>query len=290
MVGVLVVAATAVGQVVAPVSGLTAGWSSLRFEGHKMGLDGSLTVLLNHGALSSSLAGASGLPEVAVDPSPDELLLERATVLPGRAFFATERITATTAAARVVTSTETGAKNHRKTWTMTPHGFLLDIREPASRSEIELGPTGWTRQGRTFTAFPPDLPPGAPVLGPAGLLYRLSSACLAKPGDSIVLHVLVQAEIEEVTISVLGNERVPLQFLIVQGGETSVYRGSLDVTRLSLRGQSLDPGAEGALKLFGLESDIEMLWDRDLGVPVGISGHVRLLGRLEMQLVSATFD
>jgi hypothetical protein len=265
-------------------------WSSLHFAGHKMGLDGSLTVQVSGGGVADPPAGTFALPATAVDPGPGEVVLESTTVLPGRSFFATERIDAGTAAARVVTSTETGARNHRKTWTLAAHGFLLHVREPANRSEIPLGPGGWTGESRMFTAYPLGLPAGDPVLGPAGLLYRVSTACMTRPGDSLVVRVLVQTAVEEVTVTVLGSERYETQFELARADRTTTVRGPIEVVRLGLRGRSLDPESEGVLRLFGLEGDIEILWDHEHGVPVEISGHVKLLGRLELQLASATVD
>jgi hypothetical protein len=249
-------------------------WKELRFAARKLGISATVDV-----RIEARPASPAGLPGVVLDST---------SRLPGRTFFAHERLDGADARARQIVDTEAGAKNHRKTYTLTARGFLFDLLEPASRAERALPPEGWTRQTRTFTVYPKALPDGAAITGPAGLLYAASAAGLVAPGDSLTAYVLVQTQVERVTLRVEGIEQVPLNFEEDSGGAINTVREQLSAVRMVARSQSLDPASASAFRIFGLEGDVEILWDPVRRIPVELTGKVTLLGHVEVRLTSVT--
>jgi len=271
----LVAAATGVragGPAFPPAAPAAVAWRELKFAGHKAGISAAIDLRLGHDPVRPA----------------DEILVESTTHLPGRTFAARERLDSVGARAREIVDTETGARHHRKTYTLGERGFLLDLVEPASLPELLLPPERWTKRSASFTAYPRALPAGATVTGPAGLLYAASAAGLSAPGDSLTIHVLVQAHVERVTVWVEGAEPFELAFDENTGGEVRAVRGQLTALRLVARSQPVDSASASAFRIFGLEGNVEILWDPGRRLPVEISGHVKLLGQVEVRLASVT--
>ncbi len=262
-------------------------WRELHFAAHKLGLSATVDVRIDTGGLASP-STPEGMPAIPGQSAASDVLIESTSHLPGRTFLTQERVEPLEAGAKVIVNTEIGAKNHTKTYSLGRRGFLLDLVEPASRAEAALPPSRWTRGSRTFTAYPRALPGGAAITGPAGLLYAVSAADLSSPGDSLEIYVLVQTQVELVTVRVEGVETVPVAFRAESGGAGSDAREKVPALRLVARSRPLDPAAASAFRLFGLEGDVEILWDSVRRIPVELSGNVKLLGHLEVRLVSAT--
>jgi hypothetical protein len=288
----------AVAQVAVPwcAAGGTAGvaakravsWTELRFAARKMGI--SASIVINLASAPGATAGETGGP-VSAAPSAaggDDLVLESTTHLPGRTFFAREVLDPASAAARRIVDTETGAKHHRKTYTLGERGFELILLEPATATQMLLPPERWTQETRTFTAYPVAVPPGDLVTGPAGLIYVASAADLRSPGDSVTTLVLVQTEVERVTVRVEGFEPSELDFQEESPAGVATVHESREVVRLVAHGLPVDPAASSVFRLFGLEGDVEILWDPARRLPVRLAGQVKMLGRVEVHLVAVT--
>ena len=249
-------------------------WKELRFAARKMGISATVDVRIEVGP-----ASPARLPGVILDST---------SHLPGRTFLAHERLDGADARARQIVDTEVGAKDHRKTYTPTARGFLFDLVEPASHAERALAPEGWTQRTRTFTVYPRALPDGAAITGPAGLLYAASAGAMAAPGDSLTAFVLVRTQVERVTLRVEGVEQVPLDFQEDSGASVTAVKATLAALRIVARSQPVDPSSGSAFRIFGLEGDVEILWDPARRIPVELTGNVRMLGRVEVRLVSVT--
>lgn len=276
----------------APPKGLDrqrVAWGELRYTARKLGILATIEVQLDDASVVLPATGVArrqgNLPVSAED---GEVLLQSTSHLPGRMFLARERVDPVLARAREIVDTETGAKNHRKTYILRERGFLLELLEPADRSEALLAPERWTRQTRSFVSYPKVLPIAAVITGPAGLLYAASVAGLNSPGDSLTMFVLVQTQVERVTVRVEGVENVATDFLESSGGVLRSVREQLSAVRLVARSQPVDPTSSSVFRMFGLEGDIEILWDPARRLPVEISGHVKVLGHVEARLASAT--
>ncbi len=257
-------------------------WRELRYTAHKMGMSATVDVRLDDSAVPRS-----DLTEGAPAPG-DGLLLESTTRLPGRVFLASERIDPAQASVRRIVDTETGAKYHRKTYTLTSHGFLLEMLEPASRAESKLAPERWTREVRSFTPYPRELAEGVPITGPIGLLYAASAASLTSPGDELTVLVLVQTHVERVTLRVEGVETVALQFEERSGSVVTEVREERTGLRLVARSRPVDPSSTSAFRIFGLGGDVELLWDPVRRLPLEIAGNVTMLGRVHVRLAAVT--
>ena len=245
-------------------------WKELRFAARKAGI--SATV---HLRLDRLLGGTT-----------EGVLLESTTHLPGRTFVARERVDAVDARARQIVDTETGAKHHRKTYTLGLRGFRLELLEPASLAEMMQPPERWTKRTDSVSLFPQALPQGSAVTGPAGLLYAVSSANLRAPGDSMTIHVLVQTHVERVTVRVENTEPADVTFEQSQGGEGVAVREQVTALRLVARSHPVEPDAASAFRIFGLEGDVEILWDAAQRLPLEISGHVKVIGEVTVRLAS----
>ncbi len=258
-------------------------WRELRYTAHKMGMSATVGVRLDEGAVPERAAAAG-----STVPAGPDLVLESTTNLPGRTFFARERIDPADARASRIVDSETGARFHRKTYTLTAHGLLLDMLQPASGPESRLAPERWTRETRSFTPYPRGLPEGAVITGPIGLLYAASAASLNSPGDALTVFVLVQTHVEQVTLRVDRIEPVALDFQETSGGVTRAVHEQLSALRLVARSRPVDPSSGSAFRIFGLGGDVELLWDPIRRLPVEITGSVKVLGPVHVRLASVT--
>jgi hypothetical protein len=275
-----------------PLVTLDAGrvvWRELRYTTHKLGISATIEVRLDETQMDAKSAGeAGGKGTVPAAQPRREILLESTSHLPGRTFLAHENVDPVRAGVREIVDTETGAKNHRKTYILRDRGFLLELLEPVDGSETLLAPERWTRRTRSFTSYPKVLPTDAVITGPAGLLYAASAARLTSPGDSMMIYVLVQAQVERVVVEVEGFESAEIELQERSGDKLRGVHEQIQALRLVAHSQPVEPSESSAFRLFGLEGDVEILWDAARRLPVEISGHVKLLGRVQVRLASVT--
>lgn len=282
--------AAAGGAVSEPFDPERIAWRELRFGAHKAGISATVHVRLD-AAPAGSVAPAASLAEgggAPVRPVAGEVWLESTTRLPGRTFLARELVDASRATVLKIVDTETGARHHRKTYTLEPRGFALELVEPASLSEMFLPPERWTRLIRTFTAYPADLQSMSRITGPAGLLYAASAANLTSPGDEMTINVLVQTQVERVTVRVEGVQSVQLDYQETSGGATGNVKEESNALRLVVQSEPVGEASSSVFRIFGLGGDVELLWDPVRRLPVELSGQVRLLGRVQVRLTAAT--
>ena len=62
----------------------------------------------------------------------------------------------------------------------------------------------------------------------------------------------------------------------------------LTALRLVAHSQPVDPASSSVFRIFGLEGDVQLLWDPERRLPVEISGHVKMFGQVEVRLASVT--
>ena len=258
-------------------------WRALYYTAHKMGVSASIAVRMSGPGTPVARPGGD---EATV--AGEGIVLESTTHLPGRVFLALEEVDPAQARALRIVDTETGAKDHRKTYTLTTRGFFLDLIEPASRAQAAGPPERWTQATRSFTGYPRALPPETPITGPLGLLYAVSAAPLAAPGDALTVHVLVQTNVERVTVLVESVETVALDFRETSGGVEREVVGPISALRLVVRSRPVDPAATSAFRIFGLGGDVELVWDPARHLPVEIAGNVKILGRVKVHLAAVT--
>jgi hypothetical protein len=264
-------------------------WSELHFAARKLGISASIVVRLSSKAERPDRTGGAGIlgPPGAGE---GDLVLESTTHLPGRTFVAREVLDPATLGAREIVDTETGLKHHRKTYTLSSSGYQLDIREPASVKEMLLPPERWSRELRSFSDYPLALPAGSVVTGPAGLIVVASAADLSKVGETATAFVLVQTQVERVTVRVDGVAQADLDFEEESAGRSIVVHERRRVERLVVHGEPIDPAAASLFRLFGLEGDVTILWDPVHRLPVELAGQVKMLGHVVVHLASVTLQ
>jgi hypothetical protein len=264
-------------------------WTELRFVGQKLGEEATVDIRLTpvpaDGVFGTPVAPARG--GAAMTRGPNVLLLESTARLPDRTFQRQEWLDPTSAAALRIIDTETGARDHQRYYSLSSGGFTFEEREPASSSEAALSPDRWSRQTRLLVTFPPRVGTDAVVMSPAGLLYAVSASDLSATGDTLSLYVLAQRQLEEVTVRVAGRETVNLDYVEESAGHESRTIGPAEAVRLAVHSQPVDPASASGFHLFGLERDVELLWDPRRRVLLEMAGEVRLLGRIEVWLVRA---
>lgn len=263
-------------------------WRELHLEAHKLGVAGRIVIRLI--APPVAAAGLAGARQSPADQRPGsgtgDLWLESTTHLPGRLFVARERLDPRRPAAFEIVDTETGVKRHRKAYALSDQGFTLELLEPASLAELTLGTEGWTRHVSSAFSYPASLGTAPPVTGPAGLLYALSAGNVRGPGDSMTVYVLVQTQVERVTITAEGRETIQADYQQIEGGQATTIDADVNALRLVARSAPVDPATPSAFRIFGLEGIVEILWDAERRLPLEMSGQVRLLGHVEVHLTS----
>jgi hypothetical protein len=266
-------------------------WRELHFEAHRLGIAAHIEIRL----IAPTTARTDPPPSAQVGAGErsavrgEGLWLESTTHLPGRTFLARERLDPWRAAAFEIIDTETGAKHHRKAYTLGDHGFALDLLEPASLTELMLDPERWTRHLTSVFSYPSSLGREPAVTGPAGLLYALAAGSVTTPGDSTIVNVLVQTQVERVTVAAEGVEPLQLDYEQVDGGHPTIVHAQVAALRLVAHSSPVvDPSAPSAFRIFGLEGVVEILWDGQHRLPLEMSGQVKLLGHVEVRLASLT--
>lgn len=275
---------SAVTGVVPPPPGVPA-WRELVLDGRKLGLDTSINI--RSALLPTNQASADWLPTAAasvVRPRGEEvLLIESKAKLAGRVFDERLWLDPPSRAAIQIDDTETGARNHRRVHRLLSSGFLYEQRQPADGEESGAPPS-WTRLERTAARFPPALPASAVVTGALALVGADVLDDLHVPGDHASCIVLVQSQIEEVTVTVESAAPAAVAFVEHRAEGDLPVSGMVDTLVLAVSSRPVDASAAGSFRLFGLERAIHVVWEPRRRVPLRISGQVRLLGQVSINL------
>jgi hypothetical protein len=268
-----------------PPPSTTPSWRELVLDGRKLGAEASISV--RSALVPSQQAAGAWLPTAAasvVRPGgPEVLLLESQATFAGRLFDERLWIDPASRAAIQIDDTETGARNHRRVHRLLLGGFLFEERHPGRGEEGKL-PSTWSDLHRSAERFPPALPASAVVTGALALVGSDVLGSLRAPGDRVTCLVLVQSQIEEVTVSAVSKAPTVVAFVEHRSDGDHPVSGLLDTLTLELSSRPIDEKASGSFRLFGLEHGIQVLWDPGRRVPLRISGQVRMLGQITINL------
>lgn len=278
-------AAWAAAGEVTTAPGVAPPWRELVLDGRKLGMDTAIHVraslLPTADAAGSWLAtGATGVVRPA---GPQVLLLESRAALAGRVFDERLWLDPASRAAIQIDDTETGARKHRRVHRLLAGGFLYEQRLPG-HGEESMDPATWTDLQRSAERYPGTTPAGAVVTGALALVGSDLLATLRAPGDRVSCLVLVQSQLEEVTVTALAAAPHPAAFVEHRGDGDHTVSGPLDTLTLELSSRPVDEKASGSFRLFGLEHGIQVVWEPRRQVPLRISGQVRLLGQIAINL------
>jgi len=183
--------------------------------------------------------------------------------------------------------TVSGGRPSWKLWRYTEAGYSQWRAEPASGREEALGVLGWTR--RKVEAKQWQLPPtpGAVVTDSYALLYLLSAARLEAAGADLVLLVGSRDRLVEVRFTVTARIEKQVSYVEV------CRRGSVERSRtvpvwvLVGRGrylgtEKIDDDVDTGF--MGMRGGITVEVEEGSGLPVQVSGDVRLLGHVVVSL------
>lgn len=268
-----------------PPPSTTLPWVELVLDGRKLGVAASIKV--RSVLIPSAQTAGAWLPTAAatvVRPGgPEVLLVESQTRLAGRLFDERLWIDPASRAAIQIDDTETGARNHRRVYRLLAGGFIYEQREPASGEEA-TPPPGWTKLQRSASKFPASLATGAVVTGALALVGGDVLAGLRVPGDHVSCLVLVQNQIEEVTIAVESAGPAPVAFSEHRADGDHQVSGTLDALFLTVTSRSIDQDARAAFRLFGLDHGVRVVWEPVRKIPLQIVGQVHLFGQVTISL------
>jgi hypothetical protein len=271
------------------LDGSKVSWTRLEYTARKIGATATIVVSARAvpvaAAVREWLAASEGSPVV---PSGDAvILIESQTSLAGRAFDDRLWLDGSAGGAIQIDDTETGHNVHCRIYRLCREGFVFEERLPGAKEEA-LAPPQWSRVTRTWHDFPAGLGSPGAVTGPMGLLWAMGAAGGMKAGDALTFPVLVHGQIEEVTLRAEGPAAAEVDWLESTGGRETRVRGLVGVQRVSLTAQPIGAESGSHFRVFGLEGDIQVLWDPRHGLPVELSGDVRFFGHLVIRLVGAT--
>jgi hypothetical protein len=271
------------------LDGRRVSWTGLEYTARKIGATATIAVIVRDVPVAAAapewLSVSEGSPIV---PSGDAvILIESQTSLVGRTFVDRLWFDGRGAGAIQIADTETGHRVHCRTYRLCRQGFVFEERLPGAKEET-LASSQWSRITRSWRAFPTDLRFPAAVTGPMGLLWATAAAGEMKTGDAVTFPVLVRGQVEEVRLRIEGPAAAEVDFLESRDGRETRVRGLVGVQRASLTARPIGAASGSRFRMFGLEGDIQLLWDPRRGLPVELSGDVRLLGHLVIRLVGAT--
>lgn len=190
-----------------------------------------------------------------------------------------------TAAARRRVQIETGnrlKRNRFRELRFEREGFHSRLRRPAD-NEIGMPPATWSRSRESFSRYPHGCCEA--VSTPAALFYIFSVAELARPGDRIELHLVSKSRLFRVELVAIGESRLQSDFVEQSAAGEKRITGSREILEITLRGREVGPGEqEQGFEFLGLRGDVRLALDRQLGVPLEISGAIRYVGRGRVRL------
>ena len=95
--------------------------------------------------------------------------------------------------------------------------------------------------------------------------------------------------VHRVSIEVTERRPTRVNFTQTSAHGTERRQGEIDALVMQVRGSPLDPPADAdeEFELLGLRGDLELLLDPATRVPLQLRGHVKVLGRLSVELRQA---
>ncbi len=273
------------------LDGSRVSWTRLEYTARKIGATATIVVTVRELPVAAAAREwlAAGDSSPVVPTGGTVILIESQTSLVGRAFD--DRLwldgAGAGAGAIQIDDTETGHNVHCRTYRLCRLGFVFEERLPDAKEET-LAPSEWSRVTRSWSDFPAGLDDPGSVTGPMGLLWATGAAGGVKAGGALTLPVLVRGQVEQATVRSEGPAAAEVDFVETRDGRETRVRGLIGVERATLTARPTGGASSSRFRMFGLEGDIQLLWDPRRGLPVELSGDVRFLGHLVIRLVGAS--
>ncbi len=266
------------------------GWSEIRMTASKLFLTAEARLALR------TVPGPTVLPDLLdvpagqftpLKPGPDVLELVYDARGAGRVSRLTLLMDPRSGAALQRTQHDQQGKQRFRTYRFGVEGAYQRTFWPADASEKSLLPARWTRTSEGLRAYP--IPPGArTVVEPTGLLYAIAAASLDKPGDTLDVLVFRRRDTQVVRVEVLPSREIAVQYDELWPKGAVKRSGKVRPLRLSLQGLPVPGGDpdDDDLELLGLRGRLELLLDPATRAPLQLSGNVKIVGVVTLQLAA----
>jgi hypothetical protein len=162
-----------------------------------------------------------------------------------------------------------------------PDGAYQRTRRPRE-SEDERAPDSWTDTASDFWPYGRDVA-GAPVLDSLALLYAIAGAALDEPGDKLEVLVYQRRELVRVLLMVDREASTPVAYRATGTDGTLQCRGPARALRVVLKVLPLASGAAD-FDFLGLKSDIAVLVEPGMRLPLRIEGRAAVIGQVTSSL------
>ncbi|MBL8200880.1 MAG: hypothetical protein JNK40_07900 [Chromatiales bacterium] len=275
-------AASAAGPPPAPLQAGRVGWTRIDLEAHKVFMSARTTA---EWAIEDGPAAASRLIALptengrgaVIPPGPAVLTLTVMAEIPGTRSATTLWMDPGTANSLQYEIVDSGRRHRKRLVRFAPDGAYQRTRRPR-KSEDATKPDTWTDLSADFWPYGHEVA-GAPVIDSLSLLYVAAASGLDRPGDRLEVLVYQRRELVRVTLKVDGEVNTPVAYRATGSDGARVCRGSARALRLRLSVLPLGP-ATPDFDFLGLKSDIAVLLEPELRVPLRIEGRAAVVGRV----------
>ena len=181
---------------------------------------------------------------------------------------------------------EGGSKGSEKIYRFGEGGVYRLRRQPNGQSEAQLPSEQWTHVKESFYPYPTNRPGCGYVSAPSMLFYILSVISLSEVSEPLSVCVFSKKKLRVIRVQVEGSQRVRVSYGVRAGGTETEYVGERNALKVALRSITAGSGSgdKDELSFLGLEGDIHIFMDKELQVPVQISGELPPFGKVDFKL------
>ena len=162
---------------------------------------------------------------------------------------------------------------------------LLRLRKDNAERSVD-----WMQAKPSRLAYPDWLGNEPGVSDPNSLFYLLGSEPLQHPGAVLQLPLFSNNQLLLVTLHARDLTNAEAALIESAGGTERAINGRREALLVSIEAKYLDPGSAAEdMTVLGMRGRIEMLMDREWGVPLQISGRVPKFGTVQLHLERVEF-
>jgi hypothetical protein len=257
-----------------------AAWTSARFHASKFLVSGDATITLENADLAAReeplMEPREGAP---VEPDEELLKLGFKTDSLGNHSQGFLLMNARSGAALQLVQLK---EDRYRVSRFTEIGKYLRTHRPKNREE-GLPYKQWTNHSEELRPFPPAAL-GAVITEPLALLYIIPAAPLAKPGDHLELLAALRKQVFRVRIEVGKPRQIKIDYKERSSTGTARRKGKITPLRVLVRGEGLNPEDDEEFEFLGLRGDIELYLQPETGVPVRLTGAIKIVGKVAFHL------
>jgi len=181
---------------------------------------------------------------------------------------------------------DTGRRQRRRIYRYTNEGAFHRTRRPAEGEE-DSPPEQWTDIESGLRLYAPEAVDQI-VVDPVSILYVISAAPLARPGDTLEMYAFARRQTTRLTLTVAELNGVDRNIAkVLARADVSGCGQPVESLLIRLGVEQLNAEAESRFSFLGLQSDIEIWLDPISRMPLRISGKVKIAGRVAINLRAA---